>query len=215
MKHFTSLILSFLQIPQKKTSEIGLFFAQKGTSLIPPSTKGYKQSIGSVCSPHMAIKGIWWMHDISYTRLFHWLSLIQYLAFFLKLFGGRHGHSGSFSHFVEQSCSICFWLLISYQVVKSLHSFTPVNGWWAKFIDQLWWLPRAYVTATNVAIRSTQSFLQCQVSFPQWKTSPQHHVLDVTSVCNWSIYMYVKYVHYGMAWHGMVWCVCMCGGMHV
>ena len=95
---------------------------RSGTSLIPPSTKGYKQSIGSVCSPHMAMREtcpheklwvfqtVWWAklkHDeyIRLDLLVTWghevvISLIQYLSFVLKLFGShRHGHSGCSSHF--------------------------------------------------------------------------------------------------------------------
>ena len=139
---------------------------RSGTSLIPPSTKGYKQSIGSVCSPHMAMREtcpheklwvfqtVWWAklkHDeyIRLDLLVTWghevvISLIQYLSFVLKLFGShRHGHSGCSSHFFGSDtekhvpCSICFWWIMLSQVVKSLHLFTRVNGWWPNFLDRV------------------------------------------------------------------------------
>ena len=160
---------------------------RSGTSLIPPSTKGYKQSIGSVCSPHMAMREtcpheklwvfqtVWWAklkHDeyneyirfISYMRLlFHWFNICcsswNYLVVIDMV---TLVVSPIFLGAILRGCalSICFWWIMSSQVVKSLHLFTRVNGWWPNFLDQLWWLLRAYVAATNVAIRSTQSFLQ-------------------------------------------------------
>lgn len=162
MKHLTSLISKLPKFPKKKVS-IG-WYAVPAPHWYHPPPKGTNNRLARCVhltwqwERHVHMKSfgsfkqfgeqnlsmmntldllVTWGHEVV-------ISLIQYLSFVLKLFGShRHGHSGCSSHFFGSDtekhvpCSICFWWIMSSQVVKSLHLFTRVKGWWPNFLDRV------------------------------------------------------------------------------